>query len=90
MCSFLRVEDGIPAESWERSVLIVFRLWVLQDGDWLNVAGCRTGYVLKCGRAGMGHIRAWLFLKIPGETKGFLPFEGALKTLWARVSFQMG
>ena len=31
----------------KRSVLIVFRLWVLQDGDWLNVAGCRTGYVLE-------------------------------------------
>lgn len=67
-----------------------FQAWVLQDGDWLNVAGYRTGYLLKCGSAGMGHIWAWLIMKIPGEIKGFLPLEGALRTLWATVSFQVG
>lgn len=79
-----------PSREWERSVLVVFKLWVLRDGDWLNVAGCRTGYLLKCGSAGMGHIWAWLIMKIPGEIKGFLPLEGALRTLWATVSFQVG
>lgn len=42
-------------------MLITYKLWVLHDGDWLEVAelGARLGAVNVLCRAGVGHVQ-WL------------------------------